>query len=259
MRAVKFESTLMLFSLMALPGPLLGQLVEKYEPPKAQCCLLFQAQHLVEQLQDWNQLGRYHEDNQKLQAEPPQPGRVVFLGDSITDGWDLKRDFPGKPYVNRGISGQTTPQMLVRMFPDVIDLRPAAVILLAGTNDISANTGPETLKMVEENIQAITELAQKHDIQVILCSVMPVSDYTKNKQTVHRPPADILRLNAWLRAYAAESHAVYADYHSATVDAQGMLKDGFSDDGPHPNVKGYALVAPVAQAAIETALSGSIH
>ena len=161
-----------------------------------------------------------------------QPGRVVFLGDSITDGWDLNRDFPGKPYVNRGISGQTTPQMLVRMFPDVIDLHPAALILLAGTNDISGNTGPETLKMIEENIQAITELAEKHGIKVILCSVMPVSDYTKNKQTVHRPPTDILKLNAWLRSFADEAHAVFADYYSAMVDAQGMLKEGFSRRRP---------------------------
>ncbi len=241
-------------SLIGYSGPAFGQLVEKYEPPKANCCLLFMAQHLAEQLQDWNQLGRYHEDNQKLQAEQPQSGRVVFLGDSITDGWDLKRDFAGKPYVNRGISGQTTSQMLVRMFPDVIDLHPAAMILLAGTNDIAGNTGPETLKMIEENIQGITELARQHDIKMILCAVMPVSDYTKNKQTVHRPPADILKLNAWLRTYAAQAHAVYADYFAAMVDPQGMLKDGYSDDGLHPNAKGYALVAPVAASAIEKAL-----
>lgn len=247
--------TIILFgSFFALPGTTYGQLVEEYHPPKANCCLLSQAQHLVEQLQDWNQLGRYYDDNQKLEAEAPQSGRVVFLGDSITDGWDLKRDFPGKPYVNRGISGQTTPQMLVRMYPDVIDLHPAALIMLAGTNDISANTGPETLKMIEENIQAITELAQHHHIKVILCAVMPVSDYTKNKQTVHRPPADILKLNAWMRAYADEVRAVFADYYSATVDGQGMLKEGFSEDGLHPNVKGYALMAPVAAAAIEKAL-----
>ncbi|HEV2350548.1 MAG TPA: SGNH/GDSL hydrolase family protein [Terriglobia bacterium] len=248
---------LLLAGLLGLPGSTFGQLVEKYEPPNSNCCLLFQAQHLVDQLQDWNQLGRYDEDNQKLEAEPPQPGRVVFLGDSITDFWDLKRDFPGKPYVNRGISGQTTPQMLVRVFPDVIDLHPAALIVLAGTNDISANTGPETLKMLEENFKAITELAQLHHIKVILCAVMPVSDYTKNKQTVHRPPADILKLNAWLRTYTEKVHAVYADYYSATVDAQGMLKDGFSEDGLHPNVKGYALMAPVAEAAIEKALKES--
>lgn len=254
MRTRLFGTLILVGSLFGFSGPAFGQLVEKYEPPKANCCLLFQAQHLVEQLQDWNQLGRYHEDNQKLQSEPVQSGRVVFLGDSITDGWDLKRDFPGKPYVNRGISGQTTSQMLVRMFPDVIDLHPAAVILLAGTNDISGNTGPETLKMIEENIQAITELAQQHHIQVILCAVMPVSDYTKNKQTVHRPPSDILKLNEWLRTYAAGVHAVYVDYFSAMVDTQGMLREGYSDDGLHPNAKGYTLVAPVAAAAIEKAL-----
>jgi len=254
MRRGQFEILLLAAGLIAAPGSLLGQLVEEYHPPKAQCCLLGQAQHLVDQLQDWNQLGKYYEDNRRLEAQPTPPGRVVFLGDSITEGWDLNRDFPGKPYVNRGISGQTTPQMLVRMFPDVIDLHPAAVILLAGTNDISANTGPETLRMIEENIQAITELAQKHGIKMILCAVMPVSDYTQNKQTTHRPPADILRLNAWLRSYATEAHAEFADYHSALVDSKGMLKEGYADDGLHPNAKGYALVVPVAVAAIDRAL-----
>lgn len=255
MRMRPLGTVLLLGSLVGFTGPAFGQLVGKYEPPKANCCLLFQAQHLVEQLQDWNQLGRYHDDNQKLEAEPAQSGRVVFLGDSITDGWDLKRDFPGKPYVNRGISGQTTAQMLVRMYPDVIDLHPAAVILLAGTNDIAGNTGPETLQMIKENIQAITELAQQHHIKVILCAVMPISDYTKNKQSVHRPPSDILKLNEWLRAYAGEAHTVYADYFTAMADAQGMLKDGYSDDGLHPNAKGYTLVAPVAAVAIDKALA----
>lgn len=257
MRRGQLQIFLLLACVMAAPSAMLGQLVEDYHPPKAQCCLLGQAQHLGEQLQDWNQLGRYYEDNRRLEAQPAPPGRVVFLGDSITEGWDLNRDFPGKPYVNRGIGGQTTAQMLVRMFPDVIDLHPAAVILLAGTNDISANTGPETLRMVEENIQAITELAQKHGIKVILCAVMPVSDYTQSKQTAHRPPADILKLNAWLRGYASEAHTEFADYYSALVDSKGMLKEGHADDGLHPNVKGYALVAPVAQAAIEKALAES--
>lgn len=249
-----FGTITFLCCLIALPGSTFGQLVEDYHPPKAQCCLQGAAQHLADQLQDWNQLGRYYEDNRRLEAQPIEPGRVVFLGDSITDGWNLSRDFPGKPYVNRGISGQTTPQMLVRMFSDVIDLHPAALILLAGTNDISANTGPETLKMIEENIQAISELAHAHGIKVILCAVMPISDYTANKQTVHRPPADILKLNAWLRNYAGEVHAVFADYYSALVDGQGMLKEGYAGDGLHPNAKGYALVAPVAEAAIEKAL-----
>ncbi len=183
------------------------------------------------------------------------PGRVVFLGDSITDIWNLQKFFPGKPYVNRGISGQTTPQMLVRMYPDVIDLKPAAVIVLAGTNDIAQNTGPETSKMVEENFQAITELAQAHGIRVILCSLTPVSDYTAHPQTTRRPPAQILELNAWIKSYAARVHATFADYYSALVDSNGMLRNGYSDDGLHPNERGFALLAPVAEAAIEKALS----
>ncbi len=146
---------------------------------------------------------------------------MVFLGDSITDGWKLAQSFSGKPYVNRGIGGQTTPQMLVRMYPDVIDLKPAAVILLAGTNDIARNTGPQTATMIEENFQAITELAQAHGIKVILCALTPVSDYTARPQTTERPPADILKLNAWLREYAAKVHAVFADYHAALADGKG--------------------------------------
>jgi lysophospholipase L1-like esterase len=243
-----------LIPLLLLPAAARCQLVEDYNPPKANCCLVFSARNLADQLQDWNQLGRYHQDNERLRAAPADPRRVVFLGDSITDGWKLAQSFPDRPYVNRGIGGQTTPQMLVRMYPDVIDLKPAALIILAGTNDISRNTGPVTITMIEENFQAMTELAQAHGIKVILCSVMPVSDYTKNKQTVARPPADILKLNAWMREYAAKAHAVFADYYAATVDEKGMLRDGYSDDGLHPNLKGYDLLAPVAQAAIDKAL-----
>jgi len=205
-------------------------------------------------LQDWNQLGRYYSDNQRLKQLPPEPGRVVFLGDSITDGWKLAQFFPGKPYVNRGISGQTTPQMLVRMFPDVIALKPAALLVYAGTNDIAGNTGPSTLTMIEDNLQAITELAQAHGIKVILCSVTPVSDYTARKQTLQRPPSDILKLNAWMREYAASANAVFADYFAALVDETGMLKQGFSGDGLHPNDKGYAQLVPFAEAAIAKAL-----
>ena len=167
---------------------------------------------------------------------------------------ELAQYFPGKPYVNRGISGQTTPQMLVRMFPDVIALKPAALVVLAGTNDIAGNTGPSTLTMIENNLQAITELAQAHGIKVILCSVTPVSDYTARRQTLQRPLADILKLNAWMREYAARANTVFADYYAATVDETGMLKQGFSGDGLHPNDKGYALLVPVAEAAIAKAL-----
>ena len=230
------------------------QLVEQFNPPKATCCLQFLAQHLSDQLQDWNQIGRYHADDERLMAQPANPHRVVFLGDSITDFWSLAKYFPDKPYVNRGISGQTTPQMLVRMFPDVIDLKPAAVIILAGTNDVARNTGPETAKMIEENFEAMTDLAQAHGIKVILCTLTPISDYTQNPQSGNRPPADILKLNDWLKQYAEKSHAIVADYYQAVVDANGMFRKGFSDDGLHPNAKGYSLLAPCAEAAIEKAL-----
>ncbi|HEV3275218.1 MAG TPA: SGNH/GDSL hydrolase family protein [Terriglobia bacterium] len=254
-------------------GPLLGiltviawapgascQITDDFKPPQATCCLQMFAQRLADQLQDWNQLGRYHADDLRLMSAPAEAHRVVFLGDSITDGWNLAQFFPGKPYVNRGISGQTTPQMLVRMFPDVIDLKPEALIILAGTNDIARNTGPETLTMIEENFQAIAELAQAHGVKAILCLLTPVSDYTlghdnqANRQTEHRPPADILKVNAWLRDYASAHHLGVADYYSALVDDKGMLRSGYSDDGLHPNAKGYGLLAPVAEAAIEKAL-----
>lgn len=239
---------------LVAPAALTAQLVEEYNPPRAGCCLANTAQGLADQLQDWNQLGRYHADNQRLKAEPAVAGRVVFLGDSITDGWKLAQSFPGKPYVNRGISGQTTSQMLVRMFPDVIDLKPAALVVLAGTNDIARNTGPVTQKMIADNFQAITELAKVHGIKVVLCAVMPVSDYTSRPQTARRPPADILKLNAWLKEYAAKAGAVYADYFAATVDEKGWLRQGISEDGLHPNAKGYELMAPVVEQALRTAL-----
>src|SRR5580658_3063232 len=138
-----------------------GQLVEDFNPPRGNCCLPGTAQTLANQLLDWNQLGRYHAVNETLKKQPTDPKRVVFMGDSITDIWKLADQFPGKPYVDRGISGQTTPQMLVRMYPDVIDLKPA------------------TLTMIEENIEAMTDLAQAHGIKVILCSVTPISDYAR--------------------------------------------------------------------------------
>jgi len=265
--------------LVAIPAS--AQLVENYDPPRSSCCWLVTAKTLSDQMQDWNQLGRFHDSDEELIKQSPDPKRVVFLGDSITEGWHLEQSFPGKPYVNRGIGGQTTPQMLVRTYPDVIDLKPAAVIILAGTNDIAQNTGPETLTMVEENLMAITELAQRHGIKVILCAVMPVSDYTllpprrgggqggapgggpnpqaagapaHHIQTIQRPPAQILQLDAWMKSYAASAGAVYADYFSAVVDDKGMFREGYSDDGLHPNAQGFALLAPVAEAAIEKAL-----
>jgi acyl-CoA thioesterase I len=254
MRLLTSLLALLFLQFFALSSNLRAQLVPEFNPPKAGCCLAPAAERLAGELQDWNQLGRYHQDDLRLEAQPRVPGRVVFLGDSITDIWNLEKFFPGKPYVNRGISGQTAPQMLVRMFPDVIDLKPAAVILLAGTNDIAGNTGPETAKMIEENFKAITELAQVHHIKVILCSLTPVGDYTSQPQTEHRPPSQILQLNAWIKSYASRVHATFADYYSALVDSKGMLRNGYSNDGLHPNDRGFALLAPVAETAIEKAL-----
>jgi lysophospholipase L1-like esterase len=247
---------ILFFSLASLLSASLApaQIVEDFNPPRSGCCATAPAQQLAAQLLDFNGLGRYHADNEKLKAQPADPKRVVFMGDSITDGWRLAQYFPGQPYVNRGIGGQTTPQMLVRMFEDAINLKPAAMIVLAGTNDIARNTGPETIEMIEENFQAMTELAQAHGINVILCSLTPISDYGPRKMSDARPPADILKLNAWIREYAAKSHAIFADYFGALVDDKGMLRDGFSRDGLHPNDKGYELLAPVATAAIEQAL-----
>jgi len=247
-----------------------AQLVETFNPPRpANCCLAGTARGLADQLQDWNQLGRYHEANQQLKKQGVPMGRIVFMGDSITDFWKLEESFPGKPYVNRGISGQTTPQMLVRLYPDVIDLKPAAMVLLAGINDVSKNTGPATAEMVQQNIMAMTELAQHHSIKVILCSVMPVSDYPylrsqgappsatarpSIKMTEGHPPADILKLNAWMKDYAASVNATYADYFSAFVDERGLLKDAYSADGLHPNPEGYKVMTNVLAAAIRKAL-----
>src|SRR5437763_333355 len=162
--------------------PLRAQLADEFNVPNANCCLLNTARALADQLQDWNQLGRYHAANEELKKQPPQVGRVVFMGDSITDFWKLDEYFPGKPYVNRGIGGQVTAQMLVRMYPDVIDLKPAAIVLLAGINDVARNTGPSTAEMIEQNIMAMTELAQHHGIKVIFCSLLPVSDYPYLRQ-----------------------------------------------------------------------------
>jgi lysophospholipase L1-like esterase len=252
---VDFVMIRLLLAGMLVSGVAWGQLADEFRPPKTNCCLPAAAQTLADQLQDWNALGRFHDANAALKKQTLDPARVIFFGDSITEGWKLVESFPGKPYVNRGISGQTTPQLLVRMFPDVIDLEPAAFVMLAGTNDIARNTGPETLEMIEENVQAMVELAQLHKIRVILCSVLPVSDYTHRKQTPQRPPADILKVNAWLRDYAARSRAAFVDYYSALVDENGMLKEGYSEDGLHPNGRGYEIMAPLAEAAISKALA----
>jgi lysophospholipase L1-like esterase len=251
-------SYFLLVTLAAVPLSVSAQLVEEYIPPHSTCCLLGAAQNLVISLEDWNGVGRYYDENARLKSQSAEPGRVVFFGDSITDNWKLANFFGSKPYVNRGISGQVTSQMLVRVYPDVIDLKPAVMVLLAGTNDIAGNNGPSTLTMIEENIMAITELAKLHGIRVVLCSLTPIADYGHQKMSEIRPPSDILRVNTWLKEYAAKSDSVYADYFSALVEKEGndkgMMKAGISSDGLHPNERGYNLMVPVVQAAIDLAL-----
>jgi lysophospholipase L1-like esterase len=205
---------------------------------------------------DYGNLARYAAENQNVL--PPAPGeeRVVFMGDSITDGWgrNVKAPFfPGKPYFNRGISGQTTAQMLLRFYPDVVELKPKAVVFLAGTNDIGGNLGPVTLESIENNLAAMADIARANGIQVILASLTPVCDYHR-PQTAQRPPEKINALNKWIKEYAAHNHYVYLDYFSATVDDKGFFKAEITNDGLHPNEAGYAIMAPLAQKAIDQAL-----
>jgi lysophospholipase L1-like esterase len=207
-------------------------------------------------LRDWANLGRYNRDNSLLTNSKDTEGRVVFMGDSITDAWGRSRGvfFPGKPYVNRGISGQTTPQMLIRFRPDVIALKPKVVVILAGTNDIAGNTGPESLEEIEGNLQSMAELAKVNGIRVVLSSVMPVCDYIK-PQTEKRPPEKILALNAWIKNYCAANHFTYLDYYPALIDDHKMFRKELTYDGLHPNDAGYAVMSPLAAEAIAAALS----
>jgi len=206
-------------------------------------------------LQDWANLNRYRGANGEVAAPAAGEERVVFMGDSITDGWGKRygKFFPGKPYINRGISGQTTPQMLIRFRPDVIALKPKAVVILAGTNDISGNTGPSTLEMIEDNLASMTELAQANGIKVVLSAVMPTCDYIQ-PQTERRPNAKIIELNKWIKDYAASHHAIYLDYYTPMLDDQNVFKKELTYDGLHPNDAGYEVMMPLAQKAIDQAL-----
>jgi len=210
---------------------------------------------------DFGELARYRQANAAL--GPPAAGarRVIFYGDSITDMWPLAAAFPGKPYVNRGISGQTTAQMLVRFRQDVIDLHPAAVVILAGTNDIAGNTGPISPEGIQANFESIAELARAHGIRVVLASIIPVHNYTPRSELSFplRPPATIAILDRWLRRYCEANGHVYLDYFSAMVDAKGLLRRELSEDGLHPGAAGYALVAPLADKAIALALAAPAH
>jgi lysophospholipase L1-like esterase len=274
MNPARRSAAVVVWGLLALGG-VAGAQTPSPEPPAtapstpAECAeraVQRQQERAASIMADWPNLGRYREANARLSPPAKGEARVVFMGDSITDNWDNEGYggfFPGRPYVNRGIGGQTTPQMLVRFRPDVIALRPKAVVILAGTNDIAGNTGLMPLSAVEDNLASMAELAKTHGIRVVLASVLPVDDGDRDAQglpltrTRCRPPGQIAELNQWLRQYAFASGHVYLDYWAALADENGMLKAELSEDGLHPNAKGYALMAPLAEKAIAAAAKGS--
>jgi acyl-CoA thioesterase I len=203
---------------------------------------------------DWANLGRYRDEDARLAPPARGEARVVFMGDSITDLWSKRGGFfPGRPYVNRGISGQTTPQMLVRFRQDVIALRPRVVVILAGTNDIAGNTGPETPEMIEDNLASMADLAGANGIRVVLASVTPAFDYPWRMGL--GPAPKIAALNVWLKGFSASHGHVYLDYYDALVDGRGGMRPEYSEDGVHPNAAGYAVMAPLAEAAVARALA----
>ncbi|HKI45320.1 MAG TPA: SGNH/GDSL hydrolase family protein [Balneolales bacterium] len=205
--------------------------------------------------QDWPDLGRYRAANEKVGAPAPNENRVVFMGNSITDHW-IQTDpefFKKNPYLDRGISGQTTPQMLIRFRPDVIQLDPKAVLILAGTNDIAGNTGPSTLKMIEDNLASMAQLAKANNIKVVLCSVLPASQYPWRK-SVKNVAEKIKKLNQWIEKYAHENNEIYLNYYPHLVNDKGGMLSKYSKDGVHPNLAGYRVMEPMAVKAIHEAL-----
>jgi lysophospholipase L1-like esterase len=215
---------------------------------------IFMEQTLVAQNNDWANLERYKEENLKLGLPASEDNRIIFIGNSITEGW--KQLSPGffkdKEYINRGISGQTTPQMLVRFRPDVVNLKPKVVVILAGTNDIAGNTGPSTLEMIEDNIASMVEIAKANNIKVLLCSVLPVYDYPWKPGL--NPAQKIVDLNKWIKNYADKNEIIYVDYFSSMADERNGLKGEYSDDGVHPNLAGYKAMEPLIEKAISDVL-----
>ena len=206
---------------------------------------------------DYGQLARYRDANEKLGTPAASENRVVFFGDSITDIWHLDEYFPGKAYVNRGIGGQTTSQMLVRFRQDVIDLHPKVAVILAGTNDIAGNTGPISNQDIEANLASLADLAHARGVKVVYSSILPIHNYTDKSKDFfsQRSPSRILELNTWLKDYCAKNDITYLDYFPAMVDDKGLLKKDLADDGLHPNAAGYKIMAPMAEAAITKALA----
>ena len=200
--------------------------------------------------QDWANLKRFQQENSELLLPKANEHRVIFMGNSITEGWLSIRPefFKNKPYINRGISGQTTPQMLLRFRQDVINLKPSTVVLLAGINDIAENTGPSTIEMIANNIISMAELAKANQIKVIICSVLPANNFPWRKGI--KPAEKVRKLNALLQSYTYENKLAYVDYYSAMVNDSHGLKKELGEDGIHPNKKGYLIMEPILEKAI---------
>jgi len=205
-------------------------------------------------LTDWANLARFQDDNQKIGLPAKDEKRIVFMGNSITEGWSysMPEFFTGKSYINRGISGQTTPQMLIRFRPDVINLKPSVVVILAGINDIAGNTGPSTQKMIEDNLASMAEIAKANGIKVVLSSVLPAFDFPWRPGM--QPAEKVIALNTWIKEYARANGCVYLDYFAPMVDERQGLKSEYTNDGVHPNLAGYQVMAPLAEKAIQQAL-----
>ncbi|WP_049458721.1 SGNH/GDSL hydrolase family protein [Stenotrophomonas maltophilia] len=231
----------------AAVNPLLVKPVEQLRPDEVR--------FMQQQLADWPQLQRYRDANAQLPAAVPGQPRVVFFGDSITEGWGREGSasfFPGRGWLNRGISGQTTAQMLLRFPQDVLALHPQVVVILAGTNDIAGNTGPSTQGMIEDNLHAMVDLARAHGIRVVLASVLPVSEYPWMPGIT--PAPKVRALNASLRRYADAKQLLYLDYYTPMANAAGGLDPRLAEDGVHPTAKGYEVMSPLAEAAVKRAL-----
>lgn len=204
--------------------------------------------------QDWANLKRFQDENAQLMPPDSTQKRIVFMGNSITEGWKKMRPefFEGKSFVNRGISGQTTPQMLLRFRQDVIDLKPSAVVILAGINDIAGNTGPSTIGMIMDNLVSMAELAMANNIKVVLCSVLPAKDFPWRPGL--EPSEKVVKLNALLQNYSKEQGLIYVDYFSAMVDGSNGLREDLGYDGVHPNALGYTIMEPLVEEGISKAL-----
>lgn len=216
--------------------------------------IIFMEQTSIAQNDDWANLNRYKDENIKIGLPAEGKNRIVFMGNSITEGWFQFSPgfFESKSYINRGISGQTTPQMLVRFRQDVVNLKPKVVVILAGTNDIAGNTGLSTLEMIEDNISSMVEIAKVNNIKAVLCSVLPAYDYPW-KQGLN-PAEKIINLNKWIKEYCDKNEIIYVDYFASMADERNGLKKEYSDDGVHPNKLGYEVMAPIVERAIKKTL-----